>query len=345
MPGSRHTPTVASASRRVKSAGRRSRAPEQLTRAGKRDAYAVLDHARHVFQRLDIRALSSETASGIASAARHILTRFSRRRVTPAKRRADIALLQALLDRVLRGMSAEERAPVERDARALEVDPHATVSLLTRALAAISDVLRATMGPWDSHVIRRFGIVCRPDGLPFITPHLMPGEALGVLVDELEFLAIPTQRYTLHDHDDDEHDVVGPAPDAGVGFSSIDRLRAWRRVSLAKIKKEMELLPPPARRKLGAKYGPDFPFACALAGLSSPGSRGGGKNVDIVEYLTVERFGIAPKGSPEMEENSTPTPGEDDVPELPSLPPTGRRPTRTAPGLLPGVRGRAKRRS
>lgn len=345
MPGSRHTPTVASASRRVKSAGRRSCA-EPRTRAEKRDAHAVLAHARHVFQRLDIRAFSGDTASGIATAGRHILKRFSRRRVSPAKRQVDIAFLAALLDRVLRGVSAEERALVERECRSLDVDPTATVSLLTRALVAISDVLRATIGPWESHVIRRFGIVCRPDGLPFITPPLMPGEVLGVLIDELEYLAITTQRYSLHDHDDDEHDVLGPASDSGVGFVSIDRIRAWRRVSLAKIKKEMELLPPPARRKLGAKYGPDFPFVCALAGLSSPGSRGGGKNVDIVEYLTVERFGIAPKGSPETEGNSIPPSGQDDVPELPSLPPTGRRPSLAASRLLAGsVRGRAKGRS
>lgn len=166
------------------------------------------------------------------------MRRFSRGAATTAERKADVAHLAALLDRVLRSMSDPERDLFERECRSLDVDPATEVSLLTRTLVAISDVLRATIGPWDGHVIRRFGIVCRPDGFPIMPPWLMPGEVLGALVDELEHIAIPTEQHSVHDHDGDEQEVLGPASDSEVGFVSIARLRAWRKISLSKIKKE-----------------------------------------------------------------------------------------------------------
>jgi hypothetical protein len=301
-----------------------------ITRARKTDAGAIIAAAQRRLADVDPRALDSDVATGIAAAIRHVRSASFTSSPITAARRPEVQRLADLLDRIHRSIPDERRDAFERECRALDLDPTTNVSPLTRTLATLSDVLRATLAPpWDHDVFREFGIVCRPDGYPAVTPRLMPGEVLGALVDELAHVAIPTQTYTISDHFGEEYQVLGPASDADHDRVSIARLRAWRRVSVAQIQKEMEVLPPPAQRKLGSLYGQAWPFACALAGLAKPGTRGSGKSVDIRAYLQVERFGTAPHGTSEKDDEAVASTDPIDVPALPAFASRGFLATRS----------------
>lgn len=283
--------------------------------ARKPDARVITETARIWLAKVRLASLPSSVRFSISVAIKYVLSDAFSATATKSDLARAVRRLGSLLDRVQRSIPDDLRSGFLRECRSLDLDPTLSVSPLTGTLAHLSDVLRANIAPWDLDVDRRFGIACRSDGFPLVTPALLPGEVLGAFADELEHVAIPTETFTVLDHSLDDHLVVGPAPDAGGGRISIDRLRAWRKVSLAKLKKEMERLPAPEDRKPGAAFGASWPFPCGLPGLSSPGVRGSDKTVDITIYLRVEQFGAVPSGLDDVASSET----DQQLPALPSF--------------------------
>jgi hypothetical protein len=308
-------------------AGKTGRAgPSEIGRAVKRSvisrsparkaaADSVIKEARIELSRIDIGGFDEETARAVVAAVEALPSRVSD--LTPAERQRLRDRVGALLESIVRSGSAAAQSEFLQQCRLLDVEPSAIAEGVIRAAVLLSNIVRATTLPWHHDVSRRFGIVCRSDGFPIVTPRLLDGEVLGACVDELEHRAIPTASYSIPDHDGDVHEVRGPAADAGVGKVSIERLRAWRGVSLAKFRKEMELLPEPARRSVTDRFGPDWPFPTALPGLSDPGVRGADKSVDIVVYLSAEKFGAAPSNPLDDNEQDEADQEVNDIPRLP----------------------------
>lgn len=291
-------------------------ADRRVTTAPKAEAHAVIAAALGRLARISPRSFDGHLGASIAAAIRYVCSP-SADADSAVGRRRHVHQLGEHLERIYRCGSGECRNVLERDCRRLEDDPTVEVGQLIQVLVCLSDVLRAILSPWHHDVSRRFGIVSRADGLPIVTPRLLDGEVLGVSLDELEHRAIPTASYSIVDHDGDSYEVLGPAADAGVGKVSIDRLRAWRSVSLAKLKREMELLPKPSDRADGDRFGPGWPFPTALPGLSNPGVRGADKSVDIVIYLTADKFGVAPSNPLDDDEQDEADQKTNDIPRLP----------------------------
>jgi len=288
----------------------------RVTTASKKEAHAVITAALGRLARIAPRSFDGHLGSSIAAATRYACSPGAYTEPAGDPRRY-VHQLGEHLERIYRYGFGENRNSLERDCRRLEDDPSVEVGQLIQVLVCLSDVLRAIISPWHHDVSRRFGIVCRADGLPIVTPQMLDGEVLGVSLDELEHRAIPTANYSIVAHDGDSYEILGPAADAGVGKVSMDLLRAWRRVSLAKLKREMELLPAPSERIDGGRFGRDWPFLTRLPGLSNPGVRGADKDVNIVVYLTVEEFGVAPPNPLDDEEQDRPEQETDDIPRLP----------------------------
>jgi hypothetical protein len=278
-------------------------------------ADSVIEEARRELSRIESGELDADTARAVAAAVKMLRSRVSD--LTPAERQRLRNRVGALLEATVRSGSAAAQREFLQQCRLLDVEPSAIAEGVIRVAVLLSNIVRATTLPWHHDVSRRFGIVSRVDGLPIVTPRLLDGEVLGVYVDELEHRVIPTASYSIVDHAGDSYEVLGPAADAGVGRVSIDLLRAWERLSLAKVRKGMELLPKPSDRADGDRFGPGWPFPTALPGLSNPGIRGADKSVDIVIYLTADKFGVAPSNPLDDDEQHEADRETDDVPRLP----------------------------
>ncbi|MFA6954987.1 MAG: hypothetical protein WC538_03855 [Thermoanaerobaculia bacterium] len=300
---------------RAEIGGTTERPPLRIATVRKLEADAVIAEARKELEQIDPADFDEEIATAVAAAIRVVGGKVSD--LTRAERKSLRDRLGALLETIVRSLSADSHHQFLKECRALDLEPSTVFKGVVRVAVLLSNIIRATTGPWHNKVPRRFGIVCRADGLPIVTPRLLDGEVLGVYLDELEYRAIPTASYSLVDHAGDLYEVLGPAADAEVGKVSIDLLRAWRRVSLAKLNREMELLPEPSERIHGGRFGPDWPPLTRLPGLSNPGVRGADKDVKIVVYLTAEKFGVAPPNPLDDDEQDRPEQETNDVPRLP----------------------------
>lgn len=202
--------------------------------------------------------------------------------------------IRRLLDSFLR--DAEGLPGFDTEVALLDLDPAADVSPRAQLAATISTAVRMTTPPWHNDVTRRTNIICGPDGYPLRTPRLRKFEVLGRLKDELELIPISISLFRIADLDGDLHELPGPKAKAS-GLVDMTIFRAWRGLSLSTLNKLRERLPEPADRRIGIRFGPEWPHPTKLAGY-----RPGRDGIDIRVYLQAEHFGVAPDSEDDLED-------------------------------------------
>lgn len=222
------------------------------------------------------------------------------------------------LAQLLGGLSADESQRLHSVALRLDLGLPVRLNELEQAALILSDIRRLSAAPWHSSVPRRVGILADFDGYPLSAPKVNDEHIFGRLIDELEYLRMRRQVYALQDHEGELHDVVGPASNAD-GTVDPRLIRALTSMSVARMNKMRELLPPAAQRSLSSHFGPGWPWPTRLAGFRN------GK-VEVAAFLRAENFGVAPELPDDLDEPTPPSSRGGDYPPLPpALPALLRR--------------------
>lgn len=270
---------------------------------------------------------SGASPGGIFTAAQLLV--LSRAAADAARSAPERARVAAALGRQLDSHLAriEQSPEAVLYARAFELldigasSPAAVVDVdgvLLGTLVELSDLLLDLCLPCraEARPRRRRRIVRRGDGYPWVQPHAPHSARVYRLVDERDFLVVPSREYDVLDWDGDPHAIVAPAADRGDGRISRDLVRAFCALGLANLYRKCELL---TDRDRHGRYA-DWPYPTRMPGLIAAGSKEE-IVVDVVELLRVYHFG-PPPGIP-GDEPSTST-------ATPALPPL---PARTVPLL------------